>query len=198
MKQQKRILISSKEYKRNQGSKFLVYGFCLVFLTILGWGCGKEKSPPVPSEPEMITTVRLVFTESQGLPFHVDYRVIDGDLTVDTIRLKANRDYELELRFLNEYAQPTEDITEEIIDESTTHLVISKSIPEEAIEWISGNTDTHGEPLNQRREIRTAGPMEAELSVWLMHLPTNKYGLHPGSSGGETDAQALFPLLIIP
>lgn len=178
--------------------RFGIYGFALTALTTLALGCKKEKNPPVPSEPELITTVRLVFSEPQGLPFHFDYKVIDGQMSADTVRLKQNQEYKLEVHFLNEYGQTPEDVTDEILEESRTHLVLMQSEPKEAIEWLSGNLDEQGEPLHQERNLKTGSAGTGSLKIWLMHQPTNKWGQEPSSAGGETDAEAPFPLQILP
>lgn len=169
-----------------------------LFLGLLATGCGKEDNPPIPSEPELISTVRMVFTPEQGSPLRFDYRVLDGVMEVDTVRLAAHQDYDWEVHFLNEYAQPVEDLTDEILEEGRDHLVLRHSLPSQAMEWESGNTDEGGEPLNQRSKVRTGPAGEAKLRILLLHRPTNKFGTDLSQAGGETDAEALFPLILHP
>ncbi len=167
-------------------------------ISLLVWSCGKQKDPPIPSEPELISTVRLIFSSDSQKTIAYDYRVLDGEKQVDTIHLAENQTYHLEIRFLHEYGTEAEDLTQEILDEAEEHLVILQSIPYEFIQWESGNQDPNGKPLNQEVSVRTGDAGEGSLRILLMHRPTNKFGTDPSDSGGETDADALFPMVIVP
>lgn len=106
----------------------------LLFLTVIVASCKKEDpvvNPPAPvNEEELITTFKITFTDPNGVNPAVTaiFRDIDGpggnDPTVfDTIRLKPNAVYHASIQFLNESVTPTEDLTPEILEEATDHLI---------------------------------------------------------------------------
>lgn len=110
------------------------YLFGILFLTITLAACKKEDpvpNPPAPeNEEELITTFKITFTDPNGVNPTVTamFRDIDGPggnnpTVFDTIRLKPNASYHAAIQFLNESVSPAEDLTSEIQEEATDHLI---------------------------------------------------------------------------
>lgn len=79
-------------------------------------------------DSEVISRVELTFTpDDGGDPLHFAFSDPDGDGgmsgTADPIELTAGTQYTLELRFVNDLAEPAEDITEEVRAEAEDHFV---------------------------------------------------------------------------
>ena len=116
--------------------KTKLYLFSLFALTLAVTSCKKEDPKPVevpPSpvnEEELITTFRITLTDPNGVNPAVTaiFRDIDGPggnepVQFDTIRLKPNATYHAAIEFLNESVNPVQDITAEILEEATDHLI---------------------------------------------------------------------------
>lgn len=114
-----------------KNSKFYLLG--VLMLTAVA--CKKDPkpvvNPPAPeNEEELITTFRITFTDPSGVNPNVIamFRDIDGPggnnpTVFDTIRLKPNSTYNAAIEFLNEAANPAENITAEILEEAVDHLI---------------------------------------------------------------------------
>ena len=95
------------------------------FLALLA-GCGDVEKPAETNEEEVITTVQLTFSPSDGGDAVVaawDDPENDGSPVIDSIVLSDAADYSLAVRFLNAFEDPAEDITEEVDAESDQHQV---------------------------------------------------------------------------
>ena len=102
-----------------------------------GFSCRKKQPPPPPEEPELITTVRLVFTDSvTGASKQYSFVDPDGDggatpfygpdratQTDSVIVLKAQTVYLAQLVLLDETKTPAVDISEEVRRLGAEHMV---------------------------------------------------------------------------
>ena len=91
--------------------------------------CKKEKkkeveNPTNPNEQELITTFKIVFTDTAGILPNVEAQFVDIDgpggnnpTIFDTIRLAANATYNATITLLNEAAIPAQNITQEVEEE---------------------------------------------------------------------------------
>lgn len=159
---------------------------------------------PGVNEEELITTVNLIITNNSGFNQTFTYKVDNGigssDPTppvIDDVMLDANTIYNVELQILNEAESPAENVTEEILEENLAHLFLFESAPASgagSITFSNGNTDDNGEPLNQTLIFTTDAAGDGQLTVTLKHEPVDKNATTPASAGGETDAQAIFPV----
>lgn len=186
--------------KRIQQLTFLALVASTIFTA-----CKKEELPtPEPVEQELITTVRLIVTNSSGFNKTFNYKVdngfgssTQGNIEIDDVVLAPGTNYDVEVQVWDESKKPAENITEEVIAESHHHLFIFQSNPVTgagAISFNNGSKDDEGEPLNQKGQITTGAAGSGSLTVTLKHEPTNKNATTPGEAGGETDAQATFPV----
>lgn len=172
--------------------------------------CKKEKNDiieePHSHEEELITTVRLIVTNSSGFNKTFNYKVDNGigsanptTPVIDDIVLSANTHYDVVVEVWNESETPAEDVTEEVKEESHHHLFLYQSTPASgagSIHFHDGNKDDEGAPFNQTIGFHTRDAGSGSLTVTLKHEPTDKNATDPASAGGETDAQAIFPVTL--
>ena len=60
----------------------------------------------------------------------------------------------------------------------------------------NGNKDSNGDAFNQTIDFTTGDAGTGQLTVTLKHEPTDKAATNPTDAGGETDAQAIFPVIV--
>lgn len=89
----------------------------------------KKTTPPDPNEEELITTFKIMFTDSAGIKPMVmaSYKDLDGDggnnpSVFDTIRLQANTIYNASILLLDESKSPADTISNEVLEEGAEHL----------------------------------------------------------------------------
>ena len=119
-------------------NKFKTYGFIAILFTALTiTGCGDDDdgneptpAPPVENEEEVITDVKLVFTNVSDSTDKVEARAQDPDgegvqelQILDTIRLDVSKTYQLSFEIFNNLETPGEDIGEEIEEEDDEHKI---------------------------------------------------------------------------
>ena len=152
-----------------------------MLFTLIALGCADVEKPhddhDHDHEHEVMTTVELLFTDSEGaesISLWADPEN-DGDPQIDDVLLSEGA-YTLALRFLNEMEAEPEDVTIEINDEAEEHQVFfTGSAPlandENGILDISyGDVDENGLPVGLLNDL-TASAGTAELTVTLRHMP---------------------------
>ncbi|MAT53055.1 MAG: type 1 periplasmic binding fold superfamily protein [Saprospirales bacterium] len=150
----------------------------------------------VPNEQELITTVRLTFTSgNESLVFNA----IDADgpggnpLVVDEVNLAANTTYQLSVAFLDEQDPANaEDITEEVREESTEHLVCYEATGVPSPTGL--DLDANGKTLGLKATYTTADAASGSLKVILKHEP-DKDAANPCATG-ETDVEVTFNVVV--
>lgn len=179
----------------------------VIFLAFaLAFTACNKKTTPKPVEQELITTVKLLVTNGAGFAQTYNYKVENGigstttgTIQIDTIKLAPNTTYSVTTELYNEKVSPAENITEEVLDEKNTHLFLYQSVPVSgagSITFSNGSKDGNNLPFNQTITFVTGSAGEGSMQMNLIHEPTNKNGATPGLSGGETDAQAIYPVKI--
>jgi hypothetical protein len=169
--------------------------------------CDKKKiEDPKPVEQELITTIQLNITGSGGFDKTFSYRVengfgstTQGNISIDSLVLAPNQTYSVAVKVLNEKASPAEDITEEVIEEKDAHLFLFQSTPvtgNGSISITDGSKDSKSLPFNQSAVFHTGDAGSGKLVVTLKHEPADKTAQQPEGAGGETDAEATFPVTI--
>ncbi len=168
--------------------------------------CNKPDDAPKPVEQELITTMKLIVTGSDGFNKTFTYKVENGfgnttagSVVKDSIILAANKTYDVEVQLLNEKEEPAENITEEVVAESEEHLFLFQSTPASgagSITTADGSKDAAGNPLNQKIKFVTGSTGAGALTVTLKHEPTNKNAATPDAAGGETDVEAAYDVTI--
>jgi len=166
----------------------------------------KKDDPPTPVEQELITTLRLDVSGENGFSKSFSYKIengfgggLGGIIQIDTLRLAPELTYQVSARVLNEKENPVEDITTEVIAERDEHLFLYHSAPATgagSITFSNGSTDGQSRPFNQTIIFSTGTSGTGTLTVHLIHAPSDKSGSTPGETGGETDVEAVFPVVI--
>lgn len=153
---------------------------------------GDEVEPD--DENELITTVNLKFTEEGTTTISTfTFRDTDGDggnppSRFDTISLKPNTTYKLEIELLDESKTPVEDITEEVEEESDEHLLIYTATPTSLLTYTYGDKDKNGLVIGLTGTAKTGTADEGKLKVQLRHQPGTKNGTPtPGSDDVNLD-----------
>lgn len=185
---------------KNNIVKYTVFSACFAMAFA---ACKKDKvETPAPVEQELITTLKLKVTNSDGFDKTFVYKIengfgstTQGSITKDDVVLAPNKTYNVEVQLLNEKASPVEDITSEVINENDEHLFLFQSTPVSgngSIATSDGSKDKNGSPFNQTIKFTTGGAGSGSLDVTLKHQPTNKAATTPDGAGGETDVEATF------
>ncbi|MES2591874.1 MAG: hypothetical protein V4608_08320 [Bacteroidota bacterium] len=169
-------------------------------------GCKKDEDPvtipPVPTnETEIMTTFKLIFTDSAGFAPTVtaEYRDPDGDggnpaVQFDTIKLLANKTYFANAFILDETKNPVDTISNEVMEEANDHLFFYTTSGFSATVAIV-DFDTHNPPLpvGLQTKWKTMGIGNGTVQVVLRHQPNIKDGMF---APGETDIDLVFSYLV--
>jgi hypothetical protein len=166
----------------------------LLFMT----SCTDDDAVTIINEEELITTVELELTNSADATNVVLFKSVDIDgegpddpvITI-TGTVNANSTYLGAVRFLNESIAPSEDITEEVIEESNEHEVFyTSSITDLTI--TKTDLDVNGNPLGVLTTFQTGAIGTGTLILVLRHEPIKPNDDTLIGAGGETDAEVSF------
>ncbi len=175
------------------------FKFLFVILALnatLFTACDKDNGDD--NHEELITTVKLTFTEVGGGSTEFTVKDLDGDggdaPVADDITLKANTAYTIGVAFLDESeADHTHDITEEVQEESADHLVCFEAAGAMA-EPVIGDVDSNNKPLGLESALTTSAAGTGTLQVTLKHRP-DKSASNPCSTG-DTDVDVTFDVTV--
>ena len=178
---------------------FLLFG---IFLFTVG--CEKD-DPHVPHEEELITTVKLIFTPTDGgSPVEFIFKDLDGDGAkapeITNGKLKPNTTYTAKISLLNELESPAHNITKEVEEESGAHQLFY--IVDSSLKLAATYTDKDSKnfPIGLQMKFQTFEASNGNLTVILKHEPNKSAsGVSDGkldNAGGETDIQATFNVTI--
>jgi len=175
--------------------------FLLLLLSamVVMQGCKKDDDlVPVPApvnEPELITTLRIEFTDSANSANKVVtiFKDLDGEGgnepgQFDSLKLEANKTWYFETSLLNESVSPSENITDEIKEEADDHLFVYSSTGINANIKIT-DKDSKNLPLGLKGTFKTGAASSGTTTVVLKHQPGIKDGT---ADKGETDVEVTF------
>lgn len=151
------------------------------------------------NEEELITTVRLIFTNTQtNAVSSFEGKDLDGvggnPPLIDPVALDAQSSYDVRVEFLDESnAQSVEDITEEVEEEDEEHLVCY-DFTGNINQVQTTDTDGDGNPLGLEATLSTGDAGAGTLTVTLKHEP-DKNAADPCATG-ETDVELQFNVTI--
>ncbi|MBL7719383.1 MAG: hypothetical protein JNL72_11145 [Flavipsychrobacter sp.] len=161
---------------------------------------------PVVEEGELITTLKVTVTDSNNVSKSFVYKVENGfgsssqgTVQIDTFKLAPNYTYSYVIEVLNESETPVEDITAEVLSERDEHLFLLTSAPATgagSLTLSNGSKDNQNLPFNQSGKLTSGAAGSGSFTIALLHEPTNKNGATTAETGGETDAEATFPVAI--
>lgn len=174
--------------------KTILFSGMAAMLTIFTASCHKH------DEGEVITTVRIILTPSNGgASSTFVWKDADGPggnapSQTDTIRLKDSTDYKADISFLNESGGNSTDITAEIRNEGKEHLVCLSGLP--TANLLIKTTDSDGKyPIGLQSDWTTGTIGSGLLRVNLRHQPKSKNG---SCDVGESDVDVQFNVIILP
>ena len=174
----------------------------LVIPTLFSTSCSNDDAPV--NEEEVITTVTTTLVGG-GQTITLTSRDLDGDgpnAPVVTVsgNLVAGTTYMGSTTFLNELANPAEDITAEVEEEGADHQIFYQ-LASSLGTVTYADTDANGKPIGLDFTLvaGTSGTT-GTLTVTLRHLPNKSAsGVATGditNAGGNTDAEVSFPVTV--
>lgn len=177
--------------------KTLTKYFSVFIIALSITACEKDpvKNPQPVNEEELITTIKLTFTDSADVNNVVTAMFKDADGEGgnapgqhDTIRLAANKTYFTSIEILDESKNPAEDITEEVKEERDEHMFFYH--PENInIDVFYNDKDSKNLPVGLSTTWKTKGTGNGKIKVILKHQPDVKNGTE---APGETDVEISF------
>lgn len=177
-------------------NRLMVLG--IVFIASLFSAC--EKTPIIPNEEEIITTLHYTLIPNGGGDTVVlTFQDLDGDggnaPTMTNGTLELNKTYIGQLTLLNEIESPADSISNEVLEENIEHQFFFESSTN-AFSVQYNDTDDDGNPLGLSSILTTTTTGVGTLKITLRHEP-NKLasGVTTGdisNAGGETDIEVIF------
>jgi hypothetical protein len=172
------------------------YTWFLVGIIGILSNCGDVENPPSPNEEELITTVRLEFTNKNDVNDKLSFVFSDPDgdggnppIQTDTVRLKSSTSYILNISFLDE-SNPNNiiDITDEIREEGADHLICLTTVLS-GLTLVSQDLDENNLAIGLVHEVSTGISENGTMTISLKHQPEIKNG---SCDVGETDVEVSF------
>jgi hypothetical protein len=173
--------------------------------------CGDDEPVVPPNEEELITTVNVVFyIPNSSSPINTASAIMtfydsDGENgpenpEVTGATLKSNTEYSVDLKVLNESVTPSENIAQEVRDESTEHQFFFQASPNLNLIHSYNDLDDDGNPIGLSNIITTGASSSGTLTLTLRHEPDKSAsGVAAGditNAGGETDIEVTFDVVI--
>lgn len=172
--------------------------FILLALTMQS--CKKDKDqvelpPAVLNSPELITSLVIQFKDSANTNnvTRAEYRDPDGPggnaaIKFDTIQLKINTTYFVELIVLDETKNPMDTVSNEIWEERNDHQFFFKHTNTSIVTTYL-DKDTNGYPVGLSTKWRTNSSQTGSSNIILKHQVNLKNGTE---APGETDIDVNF------
>lgn len=181
--------------------KLLPFAFTALFVI----SCGDDDIPVPVNEDEVITTVMATLTPQAGDVITLTSRDLDGDgpdapVVTVSAPLSAGMVYNGEISFLNELANPAENISEEVEEEGSEHQVFIQQTGLGSIAYTDEDAD--GNPIGLKFTFTTVNQAATgNIIVTLRHEPSkDAAGVAGGditNAAGSTDAEVTFPVSVV-
>ncbi len=167
----------------------------LLLLTLSLISCKKDDT----TEQETITTVLVHLTSTDG-SFNEEFTWSDPDgdggqaPVIDDIVLDPNKSYNCHVHFYDLSKTPGVDITEEVEEEDTKHLLVYAVLVGLNLNIAAADTDVNGKPFRLQTTWTAGAASTGSVKITLRHEP-NKDAADPDVTG-EVDAEVTFPVKI--
>jgi hypothetical protein len=203
--------------KGNYFKKIGSFAFVIAALTFTSCKPDEVAPPKAENEEEIITDIKLVFTNDADTNDVVEASVKDPDgagvqelEVLNAINLDKNKTYTLTLEIMNKLKSPGEDITEEIKEEGDEHQFFFGFTNNAFSNPLgNGNIDNAQDSLQYKDEDSNGNPIglstswqtssselkNGKFSIRLQHQPDLKSAT-TGASDGDTDFELAFDLII--
>lgn len=173
----------------------------LLMMTVIV-ACKKDDVTPETPQPtndeELITSVKLTFIDENSVQDTVYTNFVDLDgpggnapSSFDTIRLVANTNYLVKIEFLDETKNPSVNITEEVLEEASEHIICYDP---SNLNVTINRTDSDGTyELGLTSRWLVGASSTGNTIIRLKHQPGVKNG---SCDPGETDVELNFQTII--
>jgi hypothetical protein len=146
--------------------------------------CKKDKGES--NEEEVITTLQLTFTpQGGGAPLVYKFEDADGPggaaPVIDQIVLAPSKSYNVALQLFNKTANPVEDITEEVEEESDAHRFYFAPAAGSNITVSNLDKDGNGIDLGLNSVWTTGAAATGSIKITLRHYPA----VPPNKAAGD-------------
>jgi hypothetical protein len=172
---------------------------------MLAFSCKKNKiddpidQPIDDHEEELITTMKLIFSDSAGvLPDRTfQFQDLDGPggnnpTMFDTLFLEDSTVYNVQVEILNESVNPAENLTSEILTEADEHLFCFTPMNLSGLSIV--RTDSDGTyQIGLQSKWRTIQTENGKVKIVLKHQPGVKNG---SCDPGDTDIELYFEVRV--
>jgi hypothetical protein len=184
----------------NKQSIFTQLGALLLLAALpVVQSCKDDDHDDHDHEGEVITTVRMTFTDSATSTVAGTFEFNDPDgpggnppQRLDTIDLQTGKTYLFELRFIDASKSPAHDITHEIREEAKEHLVCFTDAGSNVVIVRTDSDGTH--PIGLSSKWNTPDVISnGKVRVQLKHQPGVKNGQ---CEPGDTDVEVDFPVRV--
>lgn len=176
----------------------------MLILALVFTGCSDD-DPVVVNEEEVITTVEVTLTATDGTDYVLSWEDIDGDgpglAVIDGATMPAGT-YSGDIQLFNKTVDPTDDeyvVTVEILEEDLDHQFFFNAGTGLDVSYTYTDMDSAGNPIGQTFDL-TANASAGDFTIVLLHEPDkNAAGVPDGdmaNAGGETDIDITFPIVI--
>jgi hypothetical protein len=148
---------------------------------------------------EYITTIKILATNQSDLTTDTFEYVNFNEAKsippsyVDTVKLKPNVTYSIQLKVLNEANNPVQDLTDSITSLADEHLMIYNVDPTSSVSVKILDKDSKGLPLGLMSNWKTTDSTSGYLRLILRHQPGHKNGTQ---TPGNTDFEADYPVVV--
>jgi len=169
--------------------------WAIILLALTFGGCSKDDT----TEQETITTVLVHLTSTDG-SFNEEFTWSDPDgdggqaPVVDDIVLPPNKAYNCHVHFFDLSKTPGVDITEEVEEEDTKHLLVYSVLVGLNLNIAAADTDANGKPFRLQTTWTAGAASTGSVKITLRHEP-DKDAADPDVTG-EVDAEVVFPVKI--
>ncbi len=194
--------------KTSKMFKLFLIGFTAVAFTACTGDDDNDNNEPPVSDEEVITTLRLTFTDPEGViaPQTFTYSDPDGpggnDPVVDVISVQPSASYVVTIEVLDESnPNDVDNITEEIAAEDDEHqfFIIAEGGAADDLTISYNDFDGNDNPIGLSTTWTVLNPTSGNVRVILLHEPDkDAEGIaidNPQVAGGETDIEVVFEFI---
>lgn len=186
---------------KNNLNKILLMAFAMAITVSACKKDGDDVTKPTDTnDEELITTVKFLITDtdSPNTQYVFQYRDVDGlggnAPSIDTIKLKADKVYAVEILLLDETKTPFDTVSNEVKKESDEHLFVFEPSSSNINVTINDfDTNIPPMPLGLVSTWSIGASINTSIKVSLKHQPGIKNG---DPSRGETDVEVIMPIEI--
>ena len=186
--------------------QILLLPFLIIALIFTGCSDDDDTTTPDPvNEQEVITTVEVTLTATDGTDYVLSWEDIDGDGPGEAVINGATMPsgtYSGDIQIYNKTVDPSDDeyvVTTEILEEDLDHQFFFSAGTGLNVTTTYTDMDSASNPIGQQFSM-TATSGSGDFNVVLLHEPDKNAAGVPGgdmtNAAGDTDVDITFPIVI--